>query len=224
MKFTVELEVGDAPDPQAVLQFLSWAHELDKGGVKFNHLQSFVAGGEIQGAESPAVTDLIQGADWPEEPDAVSEIAAPVAGAKRKPGRPRKTAAPAAAEEAASPPLPFPPAVVQPDPPPPPAVPAGMALPPGITMPGGPAPVAPVVQPQAAAMPVVPPAAEGASTSTLEDLREAFRQSNAARPGKAFVLLKASAWPDGTPKGTWFTVESIPAELRERAMYEMSLL
>ena len=219
MKFTVELNVGEAPDPEAVSQFLAWGARLDTGGAQL------MIGEPLKQAAFEPVTDLIQGADWPEEPDAVSEIAAPVAGAKRKPGRPRKVAAPAAAEEAASPPLPFPPAaVVQPDPPPPPAVPAGMALPPGITMPGGPAPAAPVVQPQAAAMPVVPPAAEGASASTLEDLREAFRQSNAARPGKAFVLLKASAWPDGTPKGPWFTVESIPAELRERAMYEMSLL
>lgn len=213
MKFTVELNVGEAPDPEAVSQFLAWGARLDTGGA-----QLMIGEPLKQAAFEPEPEAEVEAEDKPESAAVATE-------GKRRPGRPRKVhPAPLAEPEPVPPTETAPPA----PPPPPSAPPAGMALPPGIAMPGAAAPqVAAAVPsaPQATAMPQVPPAAapEGGGVP-LEVFREAYRQSHTAKPGAAFVLFKAQAWPDGTPKGTWFTAESVPPDQRERMMLEMSML
>lgn len=197
MKFTVELNVGDAPDPEALSQFLAWGARLDIGGAA-----PLVS-------EEPVKSAAFE--PEPEDRQETTSTAAPTEG-RRKPGRPRKVPAPPQAEPESAPV-----AETAPPPPPPPAPPAGMALPPGIAMPPAPQPTA---------MPQVAPAAaaETGGGVPLEVFREAYRQSHTAKPGAAFVLFKAPAWPDGTPKGVWFTAESVPPDQRERMMMEMSML
>ena len=103
-------------------------------------------------------------------------------------------------------------------------VPAG--LPPGIAdIPPGVAQLAP---PPALSAPLpdtaVPsgPALESSAGLTLADVRECIAQINTARPGKPFRHMSATAWSDGTPKGKWFTVESIPSSDYDRLIREMT--
>ncbi len=206
MKFTVELNVGDAPDPEALSQFLAWGARLDIPQMR-KRLEIGDVAVEAEGGENDVKRTLTFSA-----PEAESEPA-PVVEGRRKPGRPRKVPAPPQAEPESAPVA----ETAPPPPPPPPAPPAGMALPPGIAMPPAPQPTA---------MPQVVPAAaaETGGDVPLEVFREAYRQSHTAKPGAAFVLFKAPAWPDGTPKGVWFTAESVPPDQRERMMMEMSML
>lgn len=113
----------------------------------------------------------------------------------------------------------------------------GIALPPGITLPGHAtqqAPSAPVqlVQPQLQPQPqvqqptqVAMPAAQAPVPMpnggvSMEDFREAYRQYHTATPGKPFMLMKAAAWPNGEQKNVVFTAESVPEADRLRYLTE----
>jgi hypothetical protein len=106
----------------------------------------------------------------------------------------------------------------------------GVTLPPGVTLFQPPVqqvqqPAQQVQQPTPAAMPTVPPGGQPvAGVISLEDFRAAYQQINTAKPGKPFAVLKATAWPDGTPKPGWFTAEAVPAEFRERLLEVWSML
>lgn len=112
------------------------------------------------------------------------------------------------------------------------AAPTGVTLPPGVsaqqpTLMVVAANPAPVMTPVPAALPAVPPVAAQPTADgvvPLEVFREAYVSANTRFPGRPFVLLKSTTWPDGTPKQGWFTAEAVAPEFRERLLEIWSTL
>ncbi len=92
------------------------------------------------------------------------------------------------------------------------------AVPPGIAMPMGAVPPG-VVHP---AMPaaVAAPAVNG--VPSLDDLRECMLQANQKSPKVAFRIMNSRTWPDGSVKPTWYTADSVPPDMRERLIEEIT--
>jgi hypothetical protein len=56
---------------------------------------------------------------------------------------------------------------------------------------------------------------------TLDDLRACIVESNSHDPKRAFNILRAATWADGSPKEKWFRVESVPPEHWDRLVKEI---
>jgi hypothetical protein len=115
-------------------------------------------------------------------------------------------------------------------------VPSGMTLPPGVTMAQTQPTLTvvtnaqqptPTITPTPAALPAVPPAAQQPTPDgvvPLEVFKQAYMEVNTRVPGKPFIALKATTWPDGSPKQGWFTAEGVPPEYREKLLEIWSTL
>jgi len=229
MKVTVSVDVGPSPDPIALEQMFTWAARLEEWmkNLPSRHIAPVVS-------TAPVVEDRPQ-TNGAADPNAVASEAGTTAEAaqdtaadtttqpteKRKRGRPPARTAETAAAAMTEPQTP---AVEQPAP----AAPAGamppgvsVALPPGVAMTQPSQPVAEVQATTQPAMPKVEPAGEGDAVS-YEDLRACYVQVNAKNPKIAFKIMHGAQWGDGSPKDKWFTLENVPADMRERLMGELA--
>jgi hypothetical protein len=247
----LKINVGENPSSELINRLMMTAMSLDQppgkvsvGDISHADYPAFV--------EKAAAVD--QGPEDPVEDISDAEVAGqPVAEAKHpgKRGRPskaemeaRKAAEAAAAATIANAQAEMAQPTPTPSPTPTPVL-SGMTLPPGVTM-IQPQPVltvtpystvmtatqtaptftpAPTVTPTPAALPTVPataPTADG--VVPLEVFKEAFRDCQTRSSGRAFVALKDTTWPDGSPKQGWFTAESVPPEFRVKLLEIWSTL
>jgi hypothetical protein len=224
MKLRLDIDLGNDVDGDALSQLFAWAKKLDAGASStMTQGMDFVRKEPRELQEGPQ-----------EQIGAQPKDAPPAA----KPGKPRKNAdAPAGAATQpapANPPPPNPPAPVAVEQTPQPAVTNGAAGP--VALPGAPpgampipgAPVAsiaavpggagsPAMVPQQPAMPAAVetgPTADGAIGVT--ELQAAYGRN----PQKAFQVLRAETWSDGTAKQRWANINQVPVEFREKLAME----
>lgn len=208
-KLRVEVEIGFSEMAAGILwKLLGIAGEKPKPTIE-EHMAAEI---ERRRRDEP-VHDMREPV-FPEMTAPVSQRAedAPVAEPKKRRGRPPGSGKTAEQQTQALEQQPVAPENTAPA-----AIPPGVAIPPGAAIPPG---------VSAPAMPSSAPVPEASGDGvSFDDLRECFLQANQKNSKLAYKMLRAKTWSDGSEKPTWFTLESVPAEMRERLMDEtMALL
>lgn len=193
MQISLNLNLGQSPDPVALEQLFAWAAKLDVGYDTMQEREGPQAVTALEENKASHV-DVVQQPAMPKPNGAAQPEPAPT------PGRRGRRGASAAQQTEAI-------ATAGP------AIPPGAAIPPGMEQ--------PQVQQPAMPKPDMSLATGANGAATLEDLRACIFELQQKDPKSVFPIMRRKAWADGSEKPSWFTAEAVPADLRDRLIEEL---